>query len=185
MLSGNQIADLIHSLQRLYSQFAGVTLHRRIYTYHKDGNRMHRYDLGDPLSTKINTLVGYRTDIGRTFFTDESIRLPKTTVPLHNDTVERDDFQNAVFSEPFNSLSEHFKKSRTERSLSQEVGEKLRHSTWEHIRAAIRLAREGNVPTATMHADIANTALKEAGWFMSETTYLEFLAEVKAEFDAL
>jgi hypothetical protein len=41
------------------------------------------------------------------------------------------------------------------------------------------------VTTATLHADIANTALKEAGWFMSETTYLEFLAEVKAEFDAL
>lgn len=70
-------------------------------------------------------------------------------------------------------------------STDQNMGEKLKHSTWSHIHTATLQARQGNLSNAKMHARIANDALKEAAHFMSEDDYKDFCNEVAKAFEEL
>lgn len=182
MLSGKEINDLLLTLQRLYSHFAGITLHRRTRSYQKHRKDLQRYDLGEPLSTKIKTLDAKRSKDPGVILSEAPVGLSQTTSLSLRNMDERIGYKRVVILQTFNGLSEHFNKTRPDVSLRPEVGEKLRKSTWEHIHAAMRLAREGKVSRAMIHAEIANSALKEAARFMPETTYLQFIEEVKAGF---
>lgn len=77
-----------------------------------------------------------------------------------------------------NDLSRHFEQTHTGSTFLPEVGEKLKKSTWEHIHAALRSARQGDAKTAKLHADIANNALREAAHYLPPQDYTSFAAAV-------
>lgn len=63
------------------------------------------------------------------------------------------------------------------------IGKKLKNSTWEHLHAAIRFGRMGDIKNARLHADLASGTLKEALQFMSREEFREFLGEIERKFD--
>ena len=62
--------------------------------------------------------------------------------------------------------------------VSLNTGEKLIQSTWEHFHASIRLAHQGDVKTAKMHAELTRNALIEAAHYLPEAVYSRFSREV-------
>ena len=51
-------------------------------------------------------------------------------------------------------------------------------STWEHLHASIRFARQGDVKTARLHADLTRNALNEAAHYLPEPVYSRFSEDV-------
>ena len=82
-------------------------------------------------------------------------------------------------SRALSGLGRYFRSKQTESVRDPEMSKKLKKSTWNHIHTALRLARQGEVRTARLHADIANHALHEAGHYMSEEEYRKFTLEVE------
>ena len=50
----------------------------------------------------------------------------------------------------------------------------------DHINKAISFARTGNEKAARIHADLAESAMKTAGRYMSDEEYSRFREEVEA-----
>lgn len=76
-------------------------------------------------------------------------------------------------------LAQYFKSKHNDSMLHAGVEEKLEHSTWEHIHAVVRCAKQGNDRRARMHADIASTACLELAHFMVDEQYAGFLNEIE------
>ena len=76
-------------------------------------------------------------------------------------------------------LSVHFRNSHIHSALFCDVGERLISSTWEHIDASLRTAREGDVKMAKLHIDLANNAFKEAARYLPAPLYASFSQDVK------
>jgi hypothetical protein len=64
-------------------------------------------------------------------------------------------------------------------AISLDAGDKLMHSTWEHIHASIRYARQGELKKARLHVQLANNAIKEAAHYVTEEVYVRFTREVE------
>lgn len=75
-------------------------------------------------------------------------------------------------------LSVYFRNNHKHSVVSLNAGDKLIQSTWEHIHASIRVAHQGDVKTARLHADLANNALKEAEHYLSAPVFSAFSQEV-------
>ncbi len=59
------------------------------------------------------------------------------------------------------------------------MGEKLQKSAMEHINRALRLAKQGKVKAAEVHAELAESAVKAAAQYMEEPEYGAFKAQVQ------
>lgn len=70
-------------------------------------------------------------------------------------------------------LSGHFHRN----GLPSPLAERFRHSAWDHIHAAIRLAKSNDVGGARLHAQLADNSLKEAARYMEEQEYQRFIDE--------
>jgi len=68
---------------------------------------------------------------------------------------------------------------RTGSHLNPEMGGVLRKRTWEHIHAALRLARQGDAKNARLHVDLANAALAEAAHYLTDEEISEFATALK------
>jgi hypothetical protein len=75
-------------------------------------------------------------------------------------------------------LSVYFRNMHKHSAVSLNAGDKLIQSTWEHIHASIRTARQGDIKTARLHVDLANNALKEAEHYLSAPVFSSFTQEV-------
>lgn len=75
-------------------------------------------------------------------------------------------------------LSVFFRNTHRHSAVSLDVGDRLMQHTWEHIHASIRIAHQGDVKTARLHAELANNAFKEATHYLSPPVYSRFAHEV-------
>jgi hypothetical protein len=82
-------------------------------------------------------------------------------------------------------LSKYFKVRQNGSELHPGIEDKLMHSTWEHIHAAIRCARLGGECDAKMHTDIASYAYRELAHYLSEEEYAEFTSEISHQLGRL
>ncbi|MDH3342176.1 MAG: hypothetical protein OEM07_00475 [Gammaproteobacteria bacterium] len=75
-------------------------------------------------------------------------------------------------------LSKYFKERSQGSDIHPGIKEKLEHSVWEHIHAAIRYAHQGNEYNSKIHTDIACNACKELAHYMDDEAYRLFTIEV-------
>ena len=89
-------------------------------------------------------------------------------------------------SRRFGALARFFKREKPRSSVLQpHLSEKLKKSIREHINTALRFARQGDVSSAKIHANLANNALKEIAHYMSEEEYASFEAEVEKRLEEI
>jgi hypothetical protein len=69
--------------------------------------------------------------------------------------------------------------------LNNTAGHKLVQSALDHLHTSIRYAKAGDAEAARLHADIMNSALKEAGNYASENEYRELVSILDKELNRL
>ncbi len=180
-------SSLIQAIEKIYYSIAWTGVQKRMDSYNKDGQGNSGYADGihSPLMAAIDemTIDQQHTEDEVQHSDDPVPGSPATDLysPLpHNDNKAR------VFTtEDVGDLSKHFREHRNESGLSSGIVEKLEHSTWQHINAAIRYAKKGEHQNAKIHADIANSACKELAHFMYEEQYKDFIVEIENHLENL
>jgi len=82
-------------------------------------------------------------------------------------------------------LSGHFHRNSHGSNLPSPLAERFRHSAWDHIHAAIRLAKSNDVRGARLHAQLADNSLKEAARYMEEQEYQRFIDEFEGSLERI
>jgi len=82
-------------------------------------------------------------------------------------------------------LSDHFHRNGHGSSLPSPLAERFKHSAWDHIHAAIRLAKSNDVGGARLHAQLADNSLKEAARYMDEQEYQRFIDEFEGTLERI
>jgi hypothetical protein len=185
MSSRPESRTLFETLQGLYSQFVLMILERRMKSYHQKTGAQARRDIAGLLSEEIRQLAVAVPSIDEGANSDNSTDVVQSTTAKQSSQVLDSKIQNAKITNTASELSNHLRRRQSGSALNPELGERLMKSTREHIHAVHRLARQGKVRTAAMHADIANHALREAGHYMSEDEYADFIAGIEQELMAM
>lgn len=181
-------SSLIRSIEQIYFRFALIVLHKRMDGYHKQASQSikpYANDIKSPLIECIDEIIendqGNPEDLDSINYSILTSSITYLHGPAKHNTVER----HVINKENVGELSKHFKARSNGAALHPGIKEKLEHSTWEHIHAAIRHARKGDNSNAKIHTDIASSACKELAHFMEEEHYLEFIMEIEKHFDAI
>jgi hypothetical protein len=180
--------DLIHAIEKLYSRITLRILHKRMNAYHQqlslDNFKEHTVDIKAPLFKYIDDINSNDQQIVTGIQTlDYSFYLQITNrhIPSHYQFAN----QRVVNKKNVSELSKYFKARHNGSELHLGIDEKLKHSTWEHIHAAIRHARLGDARVAKMHADIANHAYRELAHYVSNEVHTEFTVEIENQLGVL
>jgi len=171
----------IRELQKIYARFVLTVLHSRMDRYHKQAHQSlkpYANDIKAPLFECINTLIDTAQEKPDALpAVDQAIRANATNPPTPEKYPAVD--LPVVNQENVGELSKYFKARIKGPEAHPGIEEKLEHSTWEHIHAAIRCARQGDKRSAKMHANIASSACKELAHYMIEEQYRGFVAEIE------
>ena len=179
MKSSSFYSDVIKSIEDLYSTVTKRILQKRRDAYHsKIGNTSSggSPDITAPLFKYIDDVSPQKQErTSENQAADES-RASNNTQPTPSVHLE-------VHNKEIGSgLTKHFKE-RHSAELHPGLVEKLEHSIWEHIHASIRYAKQGEVNSAKMHADIASTAFKELAHYVSPEVQAELASQIEKELE--
>lgn len=188
MKTNGLFSALIHELESIYTRLVLNVLHSRMNRYQQQAHRglpRHANDIRSPLLTCINTLVANAQDRPDALPAADQLLPPTRSA----DTSQRDNTVGmnlaGVNNELVGELSKYFKARINGAELHPGIETRLEQSTWEHILAALRYAKQGDKPSARMHANIASNACKELAHYMREAEYLEFVAEIENQLNSL
>ena len=175
MTKQHQTQDLIRALRDLYFKFSEFELVKRVNGYRRNLGSNKAPDIGYTLTAQIDKLAAENKQRVNSVNQIEAVKEFSETKNSHH-------MINAPFPSAKNELT-NLSRSETispYRSKSDEyMGDKLKASTWSHIHMALMQARNGEVSTAKLHADIANQALKEAAHFMDEAAYKDLCIDIE------
>lgn len=178
----------IRELQKIYARLALNILHIRMDRYHKQSyqrTNSNAHDIKLPLLECVNKIIDrVNTEPNVDPTRDPPVTASATPNPpvLENhQTINLPMMNNDTVGE----LSRYFKARSNGADLHPGIEGKLEHSTWEHIYAALRYARQGDNRNAKMHTNIASSACKELAHYMTEEQYQGFVAEIEKHLDAL
>ena len=172
---------LIQGLEKLYARISLRVLHKRIDSYHSSAShKEHAGDIKTALMEFIESTIAQavKSDSASNerdrISTSIETKLPTSQSETHDLNRERID-----------ELSKYFKSRSNGADLHPPIREKLEHSVWDHIHAALRTARQGDKRNSKMHADIADTACKELAHYMDEESYLALIEDIELHLAAL
>ncbi len=167
MLARQDFNSLIHSIQTLYHKLSLYLFNiRKQSGYSVTTKKPH--DIKKNISKKINLLV-------------KKSKNKTSNLPAEKDSVMSKQFAST-------GIDTHVAHSKFKKEISEinpAIKEQLSKSTWSHIHAAIRNARQGKKTEARLYGELANNALKEAAHYMSEDEYLEFTTSIDLELSKL
>lgn len=172
MTSSQDSANLLDSIKRLYSRIMALHAESRARSSLNHSNTTVIQDIASPLSQVIDKLAANATS--KPVNTVDSTELEQEETSYNRATITR---ENVSQAEP-GELSLHLKDTHRYSGPSQDTGDRLIQSTWEHLHASIRLARQGNAEAARLHAELTNNALNEAMHYLPESEYSQFSKEV-------
>lgn len=178
MANQDKPTSLISSLHDLYARVAVQLWRWRINTYHKDLGQNLDADISHLLSGHVDRLsangkagqqrLSAAGETADAVVTDNPDVTPPSLYPENS----------LLLGRVLSGLSRQFKKQSVLTPVDLETGAKLTKSTWDHIHAALRLARQGDERSARLHSDIANNAIREAGHYLPEDDYRDLVKAV-------
>jgi hypothetical protein len=175
---------LIRVIEGIYFKVTLSLLHKRMDGYHQQscrGIKPYAGDIKEPLQECIDTIVFH----GLNQTGDSKLIHELDTANQHIPEKYNVEELHQLNKERVAELAHYFKSRRSEFVLNAGIEEKLEHSTWEHIHAVVRCAKQGDDHGARMHADIASTACQELAHFMLEKNYTDFIGEIETYLDVL
>ncbi len=176
MQPGVEHSGLIDALKRLRERFVLRLLRRRLRCYHSDVGVVVCQDISEALVPHIEALSS-RGSCGRA--TQQTAAASTKAAAVENASV------HSPVPKMKTGLSRHLRRRRSGRALEPHLAERLKQSTHDHIHTALRLAQQGDLRTARLHAEIANNAQKEAAFYMSEEDYQLFTSAIRQRLDGL
>lgn len=176
MTPASEQGSLLQTLQWLRSRMLQLLFSNRIDAYHQSNHANVAHDIGEQLSGHIDKIAQSKGISPSELNCEIPSRRPRTATSSTDKKAKK-----GKLTRSFVELSSYFRTRRNGGTVNPHVADSLRDSTWEHIHTALRLAREGNICAAKLHADIANNALKEAAHHMSEEDYGAFKEKVDAQ----
>ena len=153
MGSNQDGSNLLNSLKQLYSRI--MTLHAENSARSSHSNSASAQNIVAPLSECIDKLVANAANSPIVESNTQTAEIENH--PHHHASVSRE----VSARDELGELSLHLKDSHKYPGASPGTGEKLMQSTWEHFHTSIRLARQGNVEAAKLHAELTKNALNE------------------------
>ncbi|MFW2374768.1 MAG: hypothetical protein ACN4GM_16715 [Gammaproteobacteria bacterium] len=173
--------SLLSDLKQLYSQVTLSLFNKRMGLYHKDSHVVDGRDVSAKLSDQIEKLAA--AEQAKASLKSQPIPSPEVSESVESDTAsEATPTQSSrsklsAVGRIVTALSSHFR-GRSGNEMQPQISEKLKDSAWSHLHTALRHARQGELVTANLHADIACNALKEVAHYISDEEYTELSAEV-------
>lgn len=172
MRSSQDNTTLLETLKQLYSRIMALQAESRARSSQDQANTGSSQDIISPLSNTIDKLAA-RAASNPAGIPDDSI--PELENATHDrTTIKRD----PSYKKELGELSLHLKYSHRHTVGPLDTGDRLIHSTWEHLHTSIRLARHGDVNAAKLHAELTNNALNEAAYYLQEEEYQHFSRDV-------
>lgn len=164
--------NLLKSLKRLYFRIMVLRAEDSARSVRNLSNTAAAENIVSPLSECISKLAA---NAANNPVDASSSQMPEVECHSHGHaSLSREAYSKDELGE----LSLHLKDSHRYSGVSHATGERLMQSTWEHFHNSIRLARQGDVEAAKIHAELTNNALKEATHYLSETVYFHFSNDV-------
>ena len=181
------INRLSHALHELYYKLCDMDLRKRMSLYHRNTGTTTPPDIPASLTKQIDKLApaskpSSSATINAVASAAAARSSKRATKPDNSKQLKQ---QHRWLNKVVSGIIRPKKIFTSKTASNQYMGDKLKDSTWSHIHTALLQARQGDVSNAKLHADIANTALKEAANYMSEEDYKVLCAEVAKAFKEL
>jgi len=171
--------SLLSTLQYIYRKISIVVVRIRIHSYRKRVESNSSFDITSVLNEQINTLAASSAKNNKTH--DDVNENPQ-----HSElTFNKEDIKKYQGSKIENvsgvesEFSKYLKQKKSSSMIHPYLGDKLKQSAWEHIHCTIRYARQGDVVTARLHADIAGQALEEVAHYLKDEEYSELVFQIE------
>jgi hypothetical protein len=175
MAENGEFKTLIGTLQALYSRLAQLVIGMRGQTGAKKGGGDSEQGVENLLSDRLEKLAAV-SDRERRGSKGEATQGTLHSPPGVGAQRSRPSpTEGAAIPE----FTQHFHDRGADELVGASVGEKIKSRALEHMNKALLLARKGDRENARLHADIANSAVKEAARYMTEEEYGKFVALVK------
>lgn len=171
---------LIQELEQIYARLVLSVLHSRMTRYQQQARRAlrdHASSIKLPLLACIESLAA---DARIT----SSVNSENPTNLLSSGS-SANAATDTINTENIGELSKYFKARINGVELHPGIEVRLEQSTWEHMLAALRYAKQGNTQTAQLHAAIASSACQELSHYMQEKEYSDFIGEIDKHLQAL
>lgn len=169
-------SNLIRDIHNVRSKAVLKVFHIRIKNYHKKLlQHQPGSDIKPPLLDCIHNLIYNKHDIELFTISDKTdlTSNPEIQAKFHSiDTHEIDPIT-------FNELSNYFKTKHNCNGVHTGIEDTLVQSTWDHIHAALRYARQAEMANSKMHAEIACYSCKELAHFMPEDKYQKLMNNIQ------
>jgi hypothetical protein len=175
MAKNGEIKTLIGTLQALYSRLAQMVIGVRGQAGPKKGGGGSEQGVENLLSERMEKLVAVSEREGKGFKGEATPGTLHSPPSVGAQRSHRRPPEGAAEPE----FTQHFHDRGADELVGASVGEKIKSRALEHMNKALLLARKGDRENARLHADIANSAVKEAARYMSEGEYGEFVNLVK------
>ncbi len=179
MADNPEIKTLIGSLQQLYSRMVQTFVHRRSSKLSKGGGGDAGWDIQALLSERLEKL-GTAAD-GSAGAGDGD--KPHLTVGGSSGMAAPSRHQGVAGGALSPETASHFHERGADDLIHSSVGEQIKARALEHVNKALLLARQGDKANSRLHADLTNSAVKEAARFMDREEYKEFVDLVKARLE--
>ena len=166
--------QLLRALHQLYAHVGFLHVQKKLQRHRGGSLQIKKYDISPQLHEHIGRLA-------------ETARPSETcSLPVRKQLAPRTSAKHTP-SRSLNlssSMSEHvknfFRRDRHITAVDRHVGDKLKTSAWNHMRTALRMARQGQLNSARIHANIAAQAVREVAHFVPEDEYEVFSKEIES-----
>ncbi|MCM8855124.1 MAG: hypothetical protein LC541_02230 [Candidatus Thiodiazotropha sp.] len=176
-MSSFSLSKLLESLMNLYYRIAELVLRQRIDTYHDKKGSSTTHDISVPLNEHIEELANKTKEANPE--DDEK-----------NGTVALETADNKAIARPlkiniiqkgWNGLVNLFAKRSSDVVVHPHLSTKMQRSVHQHLNAALRHARKGDIDNAKLHADLTSNALDVLSNYMPEDEFIQFKQQISLE----
>lgn len=172
--------SLIDSLHSLYSRLFNTILRIRMRSYRPSVKSNNHFDITDLLNKQVDELAASSAKDTTAAVNFDEKNLNSEFSSIKEDNHNRDSNKKPITHLEFESeFSKYLKQTKSSSIIHPHMGDQLKKSAWEHVHKAIRYARQADVSTAKLHADIAAHALEEAEHYLKNEEYSELVLEIE------
>ncbi len=183
MTTKYRLNRLSRALRELYYKLCNMDLHKHMNFYKRNTGTNKAPDISVSLTKHIDRLAPASKPKSPGATSTATARSSKRAAKPDN--AKQPNQQPGRLKKVVSSIIRPKKIFASKITPDPYMGDKLKDSTWSHIHTALLHARQGEVITAKLHADIANEALKEAAHYMSEEDHKVLCEEVAKAFKEL
>lgn len=174
------IQDFIQILRKLYFKVLLVIFHNRKNSYRNNISTSKNIDMNKTLLTQIEKLAATANINAEEKIPDSSHPEAAKESKNNSQYQSKHTEQATTPSTKEDTLSKYFKNHEIV-EIYPKISDKLKQSALDHVHAALRLARNGDLSAAQLNAKIADNALKEAAHYLSDAEYYKFSQKISEE----